>query len=81
MKPKVDAAIQFSGFSPDFCLVYNFPNLEKAKMNDGIDLDWHEEMLRTKPQGPIPVESSHPLFVNYTSGTTGIVLFQTIVKI
>lgn len=42
-------------------------------MQQGRDLWWHEQEADT-PEGPAPlaqVESEHPLFVLYTSGTTG----------
>ena len=39
---------------------------------DGRDLWWHEALEAADPQcAPEPVDSEHPLFILYTSGTTG----------
>jgi len=37
----------------------------------GRDLDWATVMATAKPATYVPVESSHPLYILYTSGTTG----------
>ncbi|MGP5651707.1 AMP-binding protein [Glutamicibacter arilaitensis] len=34
-------------------------------------LDWEEQAKTATPTGPVPVDSTHPLYVLYTSGTTG----------
>lgn len=40
-------------------------------LKPGRDLDWNEEMAKAKPCDAIPVHSDHPLYILYTSGTTG----------
>lgn len=35
------------------------------------DLDWHEEMARAQPADCVPVLATDPLYLLYTSGTTG----------
>jgi acetyl-CoA synthetase len=40
-------------------------------MTDGRDLDWATTVAAASPQAAIDVDAEHPLFILYTSGTTG----------
>lgn len=40
-------------------------------MNPEFSLDWEEAMATAQPHDCVSVPSNHPLYVLYTSGTTG----------
>lgn len=40
-------------------------------MGPELSLDWEEEMATAQPHDCVSVPSDHPLYVLYTSGTTG----------
>lgn len=40
-------------------------------MDPALGLDWEEEMATARPHDCVSVPSNHPLYILYTSGTTG----------
>uniref|UniRef100_H3C461 Acyl-CoA synthetase short-chain family member 3, mitochondrial n=1 Tax=Tetraodon nigroviridis TaxID=99883 RepID=H3C461_TETNG len=69
--PLVEKALELSSHRPSRVLVYNRPNMEKVSMKAELGLDWEEEMASARPHDCVSVPSDHPLYVLYTSGTTG----------
>lgn len=75
-KPLLDEAIRLSSHKPDHTLLLQRPQ-ETAAMIDGRDIDWaaaREEMRasgRYKDCAPEKMLATDPLYVLYTSGTTG----------
>jgi propionyl-CoA synthetase len=70
-KPLLDRAIDLATHKPERCLVLQRPQIE-APLTAGRDLDWNEAVAGAEPAECVPVESTHPLYIHYTSGTTGI---------
>uniref|UniRef100_A0A3B4ZSM8 Acyl-CoA synthetase short-chain family member 3, mitochondrial n=1 Tax=Stegastes partitus TaxID=144197 RepID=A0A3B4ZSM8_9TELE len=69
--PLVKKALELSSHKPSKVLIYNRPNMEKVSLSPELSLDWDEEMATARPHDCVPLPSNHPLYVLYTSGTTG----------
>jgi propionyl-CoA synthetase len=69
-KPLIDAALAESHHRPEHCVIVQRPQAS-ATMIAGRDLDWEEAMARATPAPCVVVRGTDPLYVLYTSGTTG----------
>jgi propionyl-CoA synthetase len=69
-KPLVDKALELSRHQPEHVLLWQRPQAV-ATMVPGRDLDWQAALKEAKPADPVPMASTDPLYILYTSGTTG----------
>jgi propionyl-CoA synthetase len=69
-KPLLDAAIDLAAHKPGCCVILQRPMLECELVPDR-DLDWDTAMDGASAVDCVPVQANHPLYILYTSGTTG----------
>ncbi|PJI47365.1 MAG: propionyl-CoA synthetase [Pseudomonas sp.] len=69
-KPLVDKALELASHQPAHVLVLQRPQA-MAELQAGRDLDWRESLAHAQPVDPVEVASGDPLYIMYTSGTTG----------
>ena len=69
-KPLLDEAIELAEHKPDHCIIYPRPEAE-ATLVEGRDLFWADAVNAGEPAECVPVAATDPLYILYTSGTTG----------
>ena len=69
-KPLLDEAIDIARYKPSHCIILQRPMAE-ADMIAGRDSDWEQAMARAQPTACVSVAATDPLYILYTSGTTG----------
>jgi propionyl-CoA synthetase len=70
-KPLLDRAIELSNNKPEKTIIFQRDEAE-AEMLEGRDLDWNEITQNSQPVECVSLKSTDPLYILYTSGTTGM---------
>lgn len=70
-KPLLDGAIRLSKNKPDSCIIFQRV-MHQAELNEKRDIDWHDAHNKVTPADCVEVEATDPVYILYTSGTTGV---------
>ncbi|HHL34511.1 MAG TPA: propionyl-CoA synthetase [Desulfobulbaceae bacterium] len=70
-KPMVDSAIEQSSHKPEKCIIFQRDFIQ-AELTKERDVEWQAIVENAQPADCVPVAATDPLYILYTSGTTGM---------
>jgi propionyl-CoA synthetase len=68
-KPLLEKAIEIATHKPESCVIFQRP--QATAVLGPNDVDWAEAVKTATPADPVTVKATDPLYILYTSGTTG----------
>ena len=69
-KPLLDEAIELASYKPQACIILQRAQMQ-ADLKENRDFDWNETIASARPVDCVRVNANDPLYILYTSGTTG----------
>jgi propionyl-CoA synthetase len=70
-KPLLDEAVGLAASKPEKCIILQRPQVA-APLTPGRDLTWDQVLETARPADCVPLAATDPLYILYTSGTTGV---------
>lgn len=68
---ELNEAISLSNHKPSKCIIFQRKGIEIAELDPQRDMDWEEALKNVESAPCVSVEANEPLYILYTSGTTG----------
>ena len=69
-KPLLSKALEIAKHQVSKCIIFQ-RNSFNVDLNPNLDIDWNEAILDVELANPVEVQANDPLYILYTSGTTG----------